>query len=77
MSRPTIERIQSKPPPDSEKAEFWLRGHLGHLSEEEQKAFTSFKDISEKGGFYKPATATSKASHDDATLMSVQPTTAP
>ena len=66
-----MERIPSKPAPDSEKAEVWLRGHLGHLSEQEQQAFVHFKAISEQEGIFKPATATSKASHDDATLVFV------
>ena len=57
--------------PDAQaaKAETRLKGHLGHLTKEEQAAFTAFKELAAKEGYYIPPTATSKASHDDGTLM--------
>ena len=51
------------------KAETRLKGHLGHLTKEEQAAFVAFKELAAKGGYYIPATAASKASHDDGTMM--------
>ena len=57
------------PPADAAKAETRLKGHLGHLTKEEESAFEAFKNLSIKEGFYTPATAETKASHDDGTLM--------
>lgn len=62
--------IQNAPPPAKAAAiETRLAGHLGHLTAEEQNAFEKFKKISAEGGFYTPATADTKASHDDGTLV--------
>ena len=68
-----MERVPSKqqgaPPPEAAKAETRLKGHIGHLTKEQEAAFTEFKKICVKEGLYKPETATSKPSIDDATLM--------
>lgn len=60
---------QGPPPANAAATETRLIGHLGHLTPEEQKAFDEFKKISAEKGFYTPATADTKASHDDATLV--------
>lgn len=65
----SLEKQQGRPPPDAAKAETRLAGHIGHLTAQEQSAFTNFKALCEKEGLYKPATAANKASHDDGTLM--------
>lgn len=57
------------PPPDSAKAEYRLKGHLGHLTPEEEKSFEEFKVLAAKEGFYKPASDDIRASHDDGTLV--------
>ena len=59
------------PAADAAKAETRLKGHLGHLTPDEITAFTAFKELCIKEGLYKPATAESKSSHDDGTLMCV------
>ena len=60
---------QGAPPPEAAAIEARLVGHLGHLTASEQTAFEGFKKISSEKGFYTPATADTKASHDDGTLM--------
>jgi hypothetical protein len=62
---------QGPPPAEAAKAETRLKGHLGHLTPEEEKALEQFKKISIKEGFYTPATDEARASHDDGTLMFV------
>ena len=62
---------QGPPPAEAAKAETRLKGHLGHLTPEEEKAFEQFKKISVKEGFYIPAAGEARASHDDGTLMFV------
>lgn len=57
------------PPPEAAKAETRLKGHLGHLTAEEESAFNQFKKLCAKDGFYTPRTADTKASHDDGTLV--------
>ena len=64
-----MNKIPSKPPPDAAKAESRLRGHIGHLTKQEETAFAEFKSICAKEGLYQPARPGSKPSHDDATLM--------
>ncbi|KAI5122436.1 hypothetical protein M0805_008749 [Coniferiporia weirii] len=44
-------------------------GHLGRLSQEQEATLTTFKLNLEKAGFYSPATETTGASHDDATVL--------
>ncbi|KAG8529898.1 uncharacterized protein KY384_005379 [Bacidia gigantensis] len=68
ISRPPSNQ-QGPPSADAAKAEVWLRGHLGHLTEKQQAAFVAFKDLCAKEGFYKPAAAGALASHDDAQLV--------
>ena len=57
------------PPPDAAKAETRLKGHIGHFTPAEESAFEDFKKLCAKEGYYTPLTATTKASHDDGTLM--------
>ena len=65
-----VPSAQHGPPPAKAAAiEARLAGHLGHLTPEEQEAFDDFKRISAEKGFYTPATADAKASHDDGTLV--------
>lgn len=61
---------QSRPPPaEAAKAETRLKGHVGYLTIEEESAFKEFRKLAAKEGFYTPATADKKASHDDGTLV--------
>ncbi len=65
-----VPSAQMGPPPAKAAAiETQLAGHLGHLTAEEQTAFDEFKKKSAAEGFYTPATADTKASHDEGTLM--------
>ena len=57
------------PPPDSAKPEIRLKGHIGHLTPEEESAFVEFKKLCANQGYYTPRTSDTKASHDDGTLM--------
>lgn len=57
------------PPPDAAKAETRLKGHIGHFTPAEESAFEAFKKVCAKEGYYTPLTATTKASHDDGTLI--------
>ncbi len=57
------------PPAEAAKAETRLKGHLGHLTQEEESSFQEFKKLCIKEGLYRPSTAETKASHDDGTLM--------
>ncbi|KAL8725044.1 MAG: hypothetical protein Q9181_006561 [Wetmoreana brouardii] len=60
----------SGPPPASASSEqSRLRGHLGHLTNQEEAALDEFKKISAVQGFYRPETNTQRASHDDGTLV--------
>lgn len=57
------------PPAEAASAEIRLKGHLGHLTSQEESALEEFKKLAAKDGFYKLATDSTKASHDDGTLM--------
>ena len=57
------------PPPEAANAETMLKGHIAHLTPEEESAFAEFKKLCAKDAYYTPHTANAKASHDDATLM--------
>jgi len=57
------------PPAEAASAETRLKGHLGHLTPQEESALEDFKKLAAKEGFYKLATDSTKASHDDGTLM--------
>ena len=46
-----------------------LRGHVGHLTQEESAALDGFKQLTAKNGFFTPGTAKQKPSHDDGTLV--------
>jgi hypothetical protein len=45
--------------------------HYGHLTDHQQKALESFKQIIQKNGYYTPEApdGSSEASHDDETLL--------
>ena len=62
---------QGAPPSSAALGVNRLRGHLGHLTQEESAALDSFKDLSAKAGFYTPPGPDKKASHDDGTLVYV------
>ncbi|CAD6573490.1 MAG: hypothetical protein ASARMPRED_006094 [Alectoria sarmentosa] len=57
------------PPPESANAETRLKGHIGHLTQQEESAFDDFKKLCAKKGYYTPHTANGRASHDDGTLI--------
>lgn len=44
-------------------------GHLSHLSENQQAALETFKEICEKEGYWTPRTGEKEASHDDETML--------
>ena len=48
-------------------------GHLGHLSPAQEQAFATFKANLVEAHLYTPATNLGKASHDNPTLLYVQP----
>ena len=60
---------QAPPSAEAASAETRLRGHLGHLTKEEDFALHEFKTLCSKAGYYTPETEKHKASHDDGTLM--------
>ncbi|KAL6722044.1 hypothetical protein ACLMJK_001149 [Lecanora helva] len=60
---------QAPPSAESASTETRLKGHLGHLTKEEDTALEEFKALSIKAGFYTPETEKTKASHDDGTLI--------
>lgn len=45
--------------------------HFGHLTEGQQAALDSFKELCLENGYYRPAEHGNHASHDDETLLSV------
>ncbi len=57
------------PPAEAASAETRLKGHLGHLTPQEESALEEFRKLAAKEGFYRVATGSTKASHDDGTLM--------
>ena len=57
------------PPAEAAHTETRLQGHLGHLTSQQEGAFTAFKELCAKEGYYTPAAPESKASHDDGTMM--------
>ncbi|KAI4218527.1 MAG: hypothetical protein L6R36_008906 [Xanthoria steineri] len=60
----------SGPPPASASSEqSRLKGHIGHLTRQEEAAVTDFKKLSADQGLYRPETNTQRASHDDGTLV--------
>ena len=50
-------------------------GHVGHLSPEQLKAFTAFKDILIKANLYRPHHSDARPAHDDSTLLYVRHST--
>ncbi|CAD6572780.1 MAG: hypothetical protein ASARMPREDX12_005445 [Alectoria sarmentosa] len=61
------------PPAEAASAETRLKGHVGHLTREEESAFDEFRKLAAKQGFYTPAADDKKASHDDGTLVYAVP----
>ncbi|KAL8995638.1 MAG: hypothetical protein Q9188_006761 [Gyalolechia gomerana] len=58
------------PPPLSASSEQTrLKGHIGHLTRQEEAALVEFKKSSAEQGLYRPETSTQRASHDDGTLV--------
>lgn len=57
------------PPAEDASVETWLKGHVGHLTPQEESSFQQFKELAAKEDFYTPATSAKKASHDDGTLV--------
>lgn len=48
------------------------QGHLGHLTADEDTAFTDFKELCAEKGYYKPGDEEGNPpTHDDATLLYV------
>lgn len=68
LAPPQVARANSTTsvPPASDFA--YPRGHLGHLSEQEEAALADFKALCEERGYFQPGPP---ASHDDATLLCV------
>lgn len=53
-------------------------GHVGHLSPDQEKAFSVFKDILTKADLYRPQHSDARPAHDDSTLLYVRrPTDSP
>ncbi|KAL8696629.1 MAG: hypothetical protein Q9224_002696 [Gallowayella concinna] len=62
------------PPPASASSEqSRLKGHLGHLTRQEEAALGDFKKLCADQGLYRPESNTQRASHDDGTLMKFVP----
>ena len=59
------------PPPSASLVRTRLKGHLGHLTPQEEAAFAAFKKLSAEQGYYRPDDGVVPASHDDGTLMYV------
>ncbi|KAL9599892.1 MAG: hypothetical protein Q9219_003525 [cf. Caloplaca sp. 3 TL-2023] len=57
------------PPPSASSEQTRLRGHLGHLTRQEEAALVEFKTLSIAQGLYQPEKSTHRASHDDGTLV--------
>ncbi|KAI4183347.1 MAG: hypothetical protein LQ346_006360 [Caloplaca aetnensis] len=59
------------PPPSASSEQTRLKGHIGHLTRQEEAALREFKKISAEQGYYRPETNNHRASHDDGTLVFV------
>lgn len=64
-----LDEQHGPPPAEAASAETRLKGHVGHLTAQEESAFEEFRKLAAKKGFYTPATDDKKASHDDGTLV--------
>lgn len=54
----------------------WLSGHLNHLTPEQEEKLREFKAVCAERGYYSPAVegeGEKPASHDDATMLYVEP----
>ena len=51
--------------------ELILAGQLGHLTEAQQSAFSTFKESLAEENLYRTPTETQPGSHDEATLLCV------
>jgi hypothetical protein len=47
----------------------WPSGHVGHLSDSQQAALQSFKELCHEKGYWEPGNGEKLASHDDETLL--------
>ena len=75
MTQDGLPSNQHGPPPaEAAAAETRLKGHLGYLTAQEDTSLEEFRKLAADSGFYTPATDDKKASHDDGTLMYVDPT---
>ena len=59
------------PPASASSDAVRLKGHIGHLTEDEQKAFETFKEIAFKAGLYNENGPSGKPTHDDGTVVFV------
>lgn len=65
-----MEEPPAGPPPASASSEQTrLKGHIGHLTRQEEAALREFKKICAEQGLYQPETNLHRASHDDGTLV--------
>lgn len=62
---------QGAPPASAASGVNRLRGHLGHLTQEESAALGNFKNLAAEAGFYRASALDKKTSHDDGTLVYV------
>ena len=44
-------------------------GHLGHLTEQQEEALVTFKELLASKGLYQPASAGARPSHEDCLLL--------
>ncbi|KAL8948044.1 MAG: hypothetical protein Q9222_005736 [Ikaeria aurantiellina] len=65
MAEPPI----GPPPATASSEQSRLRGHLGHLTQQEEAALRDFKKLSAEQGLFRPETDSQPASHDDGTLV--------
>ena len=57
------------PPASAASDAVRLKGHIGHLTDEEHEAFESFKKLATDAGLYKEVGVNGKPTHDDGTLV--------
>jgi hypothetical protein len=54
-----------------------MPGHLGNLTDQQERAFRTFKENLVEAKLYTPHSENHEASHDDPTLLCVHPTQHP
>ncbi|KAL8711683.1 MAG: hypothetical protein Q9220_003854 [cf. Caloplaca sp. 1 TL-2023] len=57
------------PPATASSEQSRLKGHLGHLTKQEEAALSDFKKLSAEQGLFRPEAGSQPASHDDGTLV--------